>query len=56
VDVLLQARRDAGELQVPALVLLGRPADDQRRARLVDQDGVDLVDDREVGRRGMPAA
>ncbi len=28
--------------------LLGRPGDDQRRARLVDQDVVDLVDDREV--------
>ena len=28
--------------------LLDRPADDQRRARLVDEDRVDLVDDREV--------
>ena len=28
--------------------LLRRPGDDQRRARLVDQDVVDLVDDGEV--------
>ena len=28
--------------------LLGRAGDDQRRARLVDQDRVHLVDDREV--------
>src|SRR5205814_6908019 len=31
---------------LPALVLLGRAADDQRRPRLVDEDRVDLVDDR----------
>ena len=29
---------------------LGRAADDERRARLVDQDRVDLVDDRVVQR------
>ena len=46
--VLLHPWRDARELEVPALVLLGRPADDQRGARLVDEDRVDLVDDREV--------
>ena len=28
--------------------VLGRSRDDERRARLVDQDGVDLVDDRVV--------
>ena len=28
--------------------VVGRAADDQRRARLVDQDRIDLVDDREV--------
>ncbi len=48
VDVLLHPRGDAGELEVPALVLFGRPADDQRGAGLVDEDRVDLVDDREV--------
>ncbi len=37
---------DLGELGVPARALLGRAADDQRRARLVDQDRVHLVDDR----------
>ncbi len=39
---------DLGELGVPAGALLGRAADDQRGPRLVDQDRVDLVDDREV--------
>ena len=43
-----QPGRDLGELDVPARVLLGRAGDDQRRPRLVDQDRVDLVDDREV--------
>jgi len=43
-----QLRREAGELEVPALVLLGRAGNDQWGSRLVDQDGVDLVDDREV--------
>ena len=37
---------DLGELGIPARALLGRAADDQRRPRLVDQDGVHLVDDR----------
>ena len=35
--------------------VLGRAGDDQRRARLVDQDRVDLVDDREVVRRAGPS-
>ena len=43
-----QPGRDLGELDVPAGVLLGRPGDDQRRPRLVDEDRVHLVDDREV--------
>ena len=37
-----------GELGVPLGAGLGRAADDQRGARLVDEDRVDLVDDREV--------
>ena len=48
VDVALEQRRDAGELAVPLGTGLGRAADDQRGARLVDEDRVDLVDDREV--------
>ena len=39
---------ELGELLVVVGGLLGRAGDDQRRARLVDQDVVDLVDDREV--------
>jgi hypothetical protein len=39
---------DPGELGVPAGGLLGRAGDDQRGTRLVDEDRVDLVDDREV--------
>ena len=39
---------DLGELLVPDAVLVDRPADDQRRPGLVDQDGVHLVDDGEV--------
>ena len=42
--------REARELDVEVGRLLGRAADDQRRARLVDQDVVDLVDDREAVR------
>ena len=48
VHVPGEHRRHPGELLVPARALLGRPGDDQRRARLVDQDGVGLVDDGEV--------
>ncbi len=43
-----QPRRDLGELLVPDAVLVDRAADDQRGPGLVDQDRVDLVDDREV--------
>ena len=51
VAVALQAADDAGELVVE-LGRVGRAAgDDERRARLVDEDRVDLVDDREVVRR-----
>ncbi len=46
VDVLGHLRREPGELGVPAGALLGRARDDQRRAGLVDEDRVDLVDDR----------
>ena len=48
VHVPLEQRGHPGELLVPARALLGRTGDDQRRARLVDQDGVGLVDDAEV--------
>ena len=44
----LQLGRQAGELGVQVGGLLGRAGDDQRRPRLVDQDVVDLVDDREA--------
>ena len=44
----LHLRRELGELHVEVGRLLGRAGDDQRRARLVDEDVVDLVDDREV--------
>ena len=40
--------RDLGELGVPADLVLRGTADDERRARLVDEDRVDLVDDGEV--------
>jgi hypothetical protein len=47
VDFRLHQRRHPGELLVPARRLVRGAGDDQRRARLVDQDRVDLVDDRE---------
>ena len=48
VDVALQRADDRGEAVVQ-LGGVGHPAgDDQRRARLVDEDRVDLVDDRVV--------
>ncbi len=43
-----QRRDDAVDLVVEVGGFLGRPGDDQRRAGLVDQDGVDFVDDGEV--------
>ena len=48
VDVLAQAGDDPVDLLVQVGRLLRRARDDERRARLVDQDRVDLVDDREV--------
>ena len=44
----LQARDEPGELVVEVAGFLGLAADDERRPGLVDQDVVDLVDDREV--------
>ena len=44
-DLLLQLRHDRVDADVHLGVVFGLPADDQRRARLVDQDRVDLVDD-----------
>ncbi len=45
---LAQPRHQARELVVQVLRFGGLTADDQRRARLVDEDVVDLVDDAEV--------
>ena len=44
----LQLRDDAIDLVVEVGRFLGRAGDDERRPRLVDEDAVDLVDDREV--------
>jgi hypothetical protein len=43
--LLGQQRHDLVDGQVQVGVVLGLAADDQRRAGLVDQDRVDLVDD-----------
>ena len=43
-----QAGRDVGETVVQLGWFLRRAGDDERRARLVDEDAVDLVDDGEV--------
>ena len=48
VLVAHQPRRDPGERDVPLRRVAHHAADDQRGAGLVDQDRVDLVDDREV--------
>ena len=48
VDVALEPTGDRGELAVPLHLVLGRAADDERGPGLVDEDRVDLVDDREV--------
>ena len=48
VLVAAQPVDQLGELGIPAVGVLGRAGDDQRRTRLVDQDRVDLVHDREV--------
>ena len=45
---LLEAGHEPGEREVEVRRLLGLAADDQRRPRLVDEDVVDLVDDREA--------
>ena len=45
VDVLLHQRGQPGELAVPVRGAVGGAGDDQRRAGLVDEDRVDLVDD-----------
>ena len=44
----VQALHDPGELDVPLRGEVGRAGDDERRAGLVDEDRVDLVDDAEV--------
>ena len=48
VLVLDQARDDLGELAVELGRVVALARDDERRARLVDEDRVDFVDDREV--------
>ena len=45
---LLQPRNDPVDLVIEVGRFLGRARDDERRPRLVDEDAVDLVDDREV--------
>ena len=55
VAVALEALHDRGELVVELLRVVGAAGDDQRRAGLVDEDRVDLVDDRERGDRAGPA-
>ncbi len=42
-----ELRDDPVDLVVDVRLALGRARDDERRPRLVDEDGVDLVDDRE---------
>ena len=48
VDVLLHHRGEPGELGVPVRRTVGGAGDDQRGAGLIDENGVDLVDDREL--------
>ena len=48
--VLDQFLDDAVDDQIQVRPVFRRARDDQRRARLVDQDGVDLIDDREMVR------
>ena len=54
VDVTGQRPGDGGELVVELRRLVGGTRDDQGRARLVDEDGVDLVDDGEDVARAAP--
>ena len=56
VVLLAKARDEAVDLAVQLGAVLGRAGDDQRRARLVDQDAVDLVDDAEVEARWTMAS
>ena len=51
-DLLLQLRHHGVDAHVQVGVVLGLAADDQRRAGLVDQDRIDLVDDRVVEAAG----
>ena len=44
-DLLLQPRDDGVDAHIHLGVIFGLAADDQWRARFVDEDGVDLVDD-----------
>jgi hypothetical protein len=44
-DLLLQLRHDSVDAHVHLGVVFGLAADDQRRARFVDQDRIDLIDD-----------
>ena len=48
VEVLLERVRDLRRLHVPLRGLVREAGDDERRARLVDQDAVHLVDDAKV--------
>ena len=48
LDVLHEFRNQLVDLRVKVGAGLGRSRDDERRAGLVDQDGVDLVHDREI--------
>ena len=45
--LLLEPRHQLVDLEIELGVLFGRAGNDQRRARLVDEDGVDFVDDGE---------
>ncbi len=47
-ELWLERRDDLVDATVEFGVVVGRPRDDQRRPRLVDQDRIDLVDDGEV--------
>ena len=45
--LLLEPRHQLVDLEIELGVLFGRAGNDQRRARFVDEDGVDFVDDGE---------
>ena len=55
LGALLEAGHEPGEGEVQVGRLLGLAADDERRARLVDEDVVDLVDDARSCARAGPA-